>query len=137
MVNYQEAKIYKLVGGGLTYYGSSCQDLYKRLYDHKHKYKLGIKTYSSYKLFETGDKVEIILVEKFPCKDREELLSRERFYIENNECVNIAIPFIPIEEITDKRKLYQKKYNKMVKEKLETEQQKIIEQFKKNRLYKK
>ena len=46
---------------------------------------------TSFKIFENGD-YDIILVEKYPCKDRMELYQRERYYIENNECVNKIIP---------------------------------------------
>lgn len=88
MVNYQDAKIYKLVGGGLTYYGSTCNELRKRFYQHKDKFN-GCK---SKILFDTGDKVEIVLVEKYPCQDKMELHRRERYYIENNECINKRIP---------------------------------------------
>jgi hypothetical protein len=99
MVNYQDAKIYKLVGGGLTYYGSTCNELYKRLHQHKIK----SNNCKSKLLFDSGDKVEIILVEKYPCNDKIELHKRERYYIENNECINKYIPSRTIKE-------YQKKY---------------------------
>jgi hypothetical protein len=33
-----------------------------------------------------------VLVEKFPCESKDELHARERYYIENNECVNKYIP---------------------------------------------
>ena len=88
MVNYQDGKIYKLVGGGLTYYGSTCNELRIRLHQHKQKNNLC----KSKQLFDTGDKVEIILVEKYPCNDKMELHKRERYYIENNECINKYIP---------------------------------------------
>jgi len=88
MVNYQNSKIYKLVGGGLTYYGSTCNELRKRLIQHKTKNN----PCKSKLLFDSGDKVEIILVEKYPCNDKMELHQRERYYIENFECVNKLIP---------------------------------------------
>ena len=91
MVNYENGKIYKLVNDelNLTYYGSSCNELRKRLNAHKSKAK--DKKCTSYKLFESGS-VKIYLVEKFSCNDKMELNQRERFYIENNECVNKFIP---------------------------------------------
>ena len=92
MVNYKTAKIYKLVNDelNLTYYGSTCNELRKRFWSHKSEAKNKYKC-SSYKLFESGE-CKIYLVEKFPCEDKMELTKRERFYIENNECVNNNIP---------------------------------------------
>ncbi len=86
MVNYQNAKIYKIVNDelNLTYYGSTCSTLTKRLSQHKCE-----KRCKSKLLFSTETKPEIFLVEKFPCNNKIELLQRERFYIENNECVNL------------------------------------------------
>ena len=96
MVNYAESKIYKIVGSGLTYYGSSCAPTlakrlaqhvadYKRYKDDKHNYT------TSFDIIELGD-YTIVLVEKFPCDSKDELHARERYYIENNECVNKFIP---------------------------------------------
>lgn len=94
---YQKSKIYKLVSNSsdLVYYGSTYSKLSKRLSGHKADYKRhlnGGKNYiTSFKLMELGD-IKIILVENFPCDNIEELISKERFYIENNECVNKVIP---------------------------------------------
>lgn len=107
MVNYQDGKIYKLVGGGLTYYGSTCDELYKRLYSHKQK----SNKCKSKQLFDSGDKVEIILVEKFSCNDKMELHQRERYYIENNECINKSIPTRTNEEYREDNKDKIKEYN--------------------------
>tara|TARA_R110002012_G_scaffold15393_2_gene61466 strand:- start:87 stop:686 length:600 start_codon:yes stop_codon:yes gene_type:complete len=90
MPNYQDAKIYKLINDsmpGLVYYGSTCNTFSKRLGQHKDKQN----TCSSKCLFEDGT-VQIILVEKYPCTDKMELNARERYYIENNDCVNKSIP---------------------------------------------
>ena len=38
------------------------------------------------------DNIDIILVEAFPCNNKNELESRERYYIENNICLNKNIP---------------------------------------------
>ena len=84
-MNYSNGKIYKITGGGMTYYGSTTQPLYKRF--HQHKYKNS----SSKIILETGEAV-IVLVELFPCETKEQLFSRERWFIENNECVNKLIP---------------------------------------------
>ena len=92
MSKYQNGKIYKIVNDklNLTYYGSSCQKyLSSRFYIHKKE--KDNKKYTSYKLFEEGEP-KIILVELYPCNSKLELEKRERYYIENNECVNMAIP---------------------------------------------
>ena len=89
MVNYNNSKIYKLVCDdvNLVYYGSTTQRLSQRLYTHKSRHN----KCSSKKLFDVGN-VKIILVEKYPCSDKQEMESRERYYIENNKCVNQVIP---------------------------------------------
>ena len=102
MVNYLESKIYKIVGNGLTYYGSTCEPtLAKRLTKHRNSfkgYKSGKTSYvTSFKIIETGI-FDIILVENFPCNSKDELHARERHYIENNECVNKNIPGRSIKE---------------------------------------
>ena len=110
MPDYSKGKIYKLVGGGLNYYGSTVNELRYRLKQHKYDFKNRNKT--SKLLFETGDDVKIYLVEKYPCADRMELNARERWYIENNECVNKVVP---IRTIIEKKK-YQKKFREEHKE---------------------
>ena len=91
MVKYENGKIYKLVNDelGLTYYGSTCSELRKRFWAHKARAKF--KHCTSHKLFESGI-CKIYLVEKVSCEDKMELTKRERFYIENYECVNKKIP---------------------------------------------
>jgi len=70
------------------YYGSTTQELHKRLYEHKHTLdcssKILIEKYGE-------DNIIIELVEPYPCKSRVELRAREGFYIRNNECVNKRI----------------------------------------------
>lgn len=86
MPNYQKGKIYKIVCDetNLTYYGSTVQPLTKRLSQHReNRNKCNTKMMKTMKIF---------LVENYPCNTVEELLSRERYYIENNECCNRCIP---------------------------------------------
>jgi hypothetical protein len=108
---YTNGKIYKITGGGLTYYGSTIQPLYKRMYCHKHK-----SNYNSSKIIiETGEAI-IVLVENYPCKSKEELFSRERLYIENNDCVNKKIPIKTQEEIKERKKQYSIDNKEKIKE---------------------
>jgi hypothetical protein len=89
MVNYQLAKIYKLVSqSGLIYVGSTCRKLEDRLRNHKNAYsiwKKGSTHYiSSFKLFDEGiENVSIELIEEYPCVSNVELHLREGFYIKS------------------------------------------------------
>ena len=93
MNKYKEGKIYKIESNGLCYYGSTIQKLYDRLSTHKKK--VGC---SSRLLYETGHEIKISIVELYPCNNKEELLLRERFWIENNQCINIKLPISSKEE---------------------------------------
>jgi len=116
MVNYQNGKIYKIVNDelNLTYFGSTCSTLTRRLSAHK----TSSNKCNSNVLFTTETNAEIFLVEKFPCNDKEELHQRERFYIENNDCINKIIPNRKPKESRkasdlkhiEKRKEYRKEY---------------------------
>ena len=70
--------------------------LSKRLYWHKtnylkHRGKGNFVT--SFKILECGiDYCDIVLVEEYPCENKMKLLKRERYYIENNNCINRNIP---------------------------------------------
>ena len=99
MNKYENGKIYKLTGSnGLVYYGSTIMPLHRRLTKHKCKSNTCISKLIC--------DMKIELVENYPCNCRSELEMRERWFIENNECVNITIPFTTKEEI----KHYQKQY---------------------------
>ncbi len=99
MNKYQNGKIYKLVNteGTLTYIGSTTQPLAKRKANHHSNYKNwknGKTNYvTSYKIFEDDEHgCKIILLEAFPCDNKTELEKRERYYIENNQCINKVRP---------------------------------------------
>ena len=93
---YASAKIYKIVNNAYTmcYYGSTTQQLSKRMYMHRNSYKLFGEgkgySLSVYDIFDAQgiDNCKIELVEECPCESREQLRKREGFYIRNNECVN-------------------------------------------------
>lgn len=86
---YENGKIYKIYSesANLTYYGSTCTPLCKRLKEHK-TYPKG--KYTSSLVLENDD-ATIILVEEYPCKSKKELYKREGYYQKNFECVNIRI----------------------------------------------
>ena len=86
--------VYKITGYGLTYYGSTKNTLNRRKNHHKSdykNYKLGKKNYMySYEILDQGDDWDIELVEIV--EDENELLTREKYYIKNYECINLVIP---------------------------------------------
>ena len=110
MPDYTKGQIYKLVNDelGLTYYGSTIQPLHKRLHLHK------IKLNCSSKILFTEGKCKIYLVEEYPCDNKRQLEQRERYYIENNECLNKRIPC----RTKDELKEYKKQYNEENKERI-------------------
>ena len=120
MNKYENGKIYKIVCNitGLVYIGSTIEPtLAKRLTKHKSQYKIynGTKSHSitSFKVLENNN-YDIVLVESYPCKNKDELKSKERYYIETIECVNKQIPGRTIKEYYEGNKEtkleYQKKY---------------------------
>ena len=83
MPDYTKSKIYKITDGELTYYGSTVQTLSARLRRHRHGRDCSLKILKE---------LNIELVEEYPCNSKKELLDRERYYIQNFECVNQVIP---------------------------------------------
>lgn len=92
MVNYENGKIYRIVcnKSGKQYIGATTISLSARLSQHKKVFR-STKCCLSRDVLEGGD-YEIFLIEDFPCERKEQLLARERFHIETNDCVNKKIP---------------------------------------------
>lgn len=91
MVKYNEAKIYKVISKDrkMCYIDSTCSSLSNKLYTHRKNYTDG-KVTDLNKIFDkygTGN-VSIELIEKFPCKDKEELNKRKNEWIDKTECIN-------------------------------------------------
>ena len=84
MVNYSNGKIYKLINNvdDKIYIGSTCNTLRQRKDEHKRKSKTkNFKVYNH--LNEAGwENVVIILIEKYPCNNFEELRIKEQEYID-------------------------------------------------------
>ena len=109
MINYQNGKIYRIVCNitGKQYIGSTAEPtLARRLSKHVGYYKYHLKgkgnNMTSFKILENND-YAIILIENYPCNNKDELHKRERYFIESMDCVNIIIPFREKNE-TDKLK---------------------------------
>lgn len=105
-----EAKIYRITAGDKAYYGSTTRCLRQRLAEHKCYHKKGIIKCSSFDLFNL-DNVKIELIEAFPYTSREQMLMRERYHIENNDCINKMRPIATKEEKTIQQAIYDKKRN--------------------------
>ena len=98
MPDYQKGKIYKVWNNSYTkcYIGSTCEELCRRMAQHKRQYKEWIKNrdmyfhYTIYDLFDEFDVegCKIELLENFPCKTRTELTQREGQHQRDNDCLN-------------------------------------------------
>jgi len=111
MPNYQESRIYRLEGEGKYYIGSTT----KRLCERKAVHKAHAKRYPDrkiYNYFNTigWDKVNIILIETFPCNNKEELNAKEdehiKKYITDSNCLNSRGALMTSEQRND----YAQKY---------------------------
>ena len=120
---YENGKIYKIVSPHTDkiYIGSTCKErLCQRLAKHKQCYKDWLnnnKRYLSiFELFILGD-VEIILLESINCKTKDELLKKEREWIEKFKdfIVNKIIPIITKNEDTERNKKYYIEHKKEIK----------------------
>ena len=88
-------KIYDRIDNQLVYYGSTEKLLSERLDRHLYQYKYwkdGNLTFVTSFLVIDANNYDIIIVETVEFEDIKELRDRERFYIENNICVNHCIP---------------------------------------------
>jgi len=90
-------KIYKIVDNtnDNIYIGSTCDSLKNRLSKHKASYKIFLKgLINNIKSFDImkNNNYKIELLENCDIKTKQELLQRERYYIENNECLNKIVP---------------------------------------------
>lgn len=127
MVNYQLGKVYKIVGNGFIYVGSTCEKyLSNRLAGHNSKFKRfqeGTSNYlTSFKCL-SDENHYIELLQLFPCGSKDELHACERKWIEQLDCVNKRIPTRTDKEYCEdnKEKIaeYKKKYYQDNKEIIE------------------
>ena len=105
--------VYKITDGKLSYYGSTILPLKQRLSSHKCPSNLCETRHFN------KDNMTIELVEAV--EDEEQLKWRERYYIENNECVNIKIPILTKEEYRlnglKAKKIYYQKNKELLRQK--------------------
>jgi len=74
-----------------VYYGSTKTSLKQRMYQHKQL------TSTAKDIIERGNYTAKVL-EEVIYKDKSELLMKERYFIQNNECINKCIPIINKDE---------------------------------------
>ena len=123
MVNYSKGKIYKIENSitNEIYIGSTCKDyLSQRMQKHRSDYKrykegkIG-KVSTVFDLFDKYgvENFQIILIEAYNANSKDDLHSKEAFYIKSVACVNKNIPLrnLPV-------KVYQKEYKEKNYEKI-------------------
>ena len=114
----KEGKIYKMENEYGIYYGSTTKSLKDRLRVHRDKRN----TTCSKSLFTNGSEPKIELLEIVQFTDIYDLKLRERYYIENLECINKVIPCRTPKEYREdnKEKIAEKKkkYRQANKEKI-------------------
>tara|TARA_R110000787_G_scaffold213335_1_gene322880 strand:- start:43 stop:582 length:540 start_codon:yes stop_codon:yes gene_type:complete len=134
MPDYSKSKIYKIVCNetGATYYGSTVQKVSERMGKHRSR-----MVCSSRQIIERGN-YGYSLVEEFSCDTKEQLHARERWYIENNDCVNKQIPTrtrkeyneANREKIQEQRNEYREANKEKIQEYYQANKEKIQEQKK-------
>ena len=113
-------KIYDQTDKKLVYYGSTEQSISKRLGGHISDYKSyinGSNPFVTSFLVIDADDYDITIVERVEFDDIKELRNRERFYIENNICVNERIPNRPKTEY--QAEWYQENKDKILEQQAE------------------
>jgi hypothetical protein len=138
MPNYKESKIYKIINDDNDdiYIGSTTQKLSQRYAEHAREYKrylLDNKRYvSSYEILRNNNS-NIILIENFECDNREELLKKERYYIDSIKCVNKNRPYVAEGEDKETKNGQMKVYYQDNKEKIKLQMQEHYQENKDNK----
>ena len=121
MPDYSLGKIYKIISSetDLVYVGSTAQKyLSSRMSIHRYEYGKWLndnkKYTSSFDILKYPD-AQIILIEKFPCNDKEELCKKEQEYIQSMNCVNKQKAYTGIDSSLSKKE-YNNEYKRIYKE---------------------
>ena len=106
---YLKGKIYKIINeiDDEIYVGSTCNPLSKRMYDHKGNINRKKETIKLYKHMDKldFDNFEIILVENYPCKSKDELNAREEYWRKQLKAtLNMKMAFMTEEERKESKK---------------------------------
>ncbi len=103
MPDYSKGKIYKIVSNctNKIYIGSTTLDrLSTRLALHRHHGKnlIKYKNITSRKILKYGD-AKIILLEKYPCETRDELMAREQYWMDKYKHLHVnKLNSVPVKE---------------------------------------
>ena len=118
MPDYSNGKIYKIYCNitGETYYGSTCQPVSVRMGQHRSDAKENSKKTCTSKSIIVRDDYDYSLIENHKCNNKQELHARERYWIENNECINKIVPNRTLEEYYLDNKEYIKDQHKKWRE---------------------
>ena len=117
MPDFSKAKLYKLVSNisSDVYIGSCLVDLSKRLYGHKSKSNNTV----SKSMFINDAIITIVLIEDYPCDNKNQLKARELHYITTINCINVNKPFITdVNVVNGDKKEWQKLYRETHKEQI-------------------
>jgi hypothetical protein len=100
-------KIYRLFGNEMSYYGSTCQPICERKSNHKQDKN---NKCMSKLIVQSCDDWDIEIVEICPTgTTKEQSLWRERWWIDNNECVNENLPIRTKDEHLECKRLWAEK----------------------------
>jgi len=104
--------------GNKVYYGSTSQkrNPKQRWHQHKAEYKGNYLNCSSKILFDEYGVENCIFEIIEECDNEEILRRRERWFIENNECVNKKLPVPTMEEIKESKQKYTLEHKEHKKE---------------------
>jgi hypothetical protein len=128
--------IYKIICEitNLVYIGSTTKSIETRLKKHEYDYIYyceGKRCYcASYKILENG-KFKIELIEEIEFQNKKELLEKERYYIENTNCVNIITPSMTHQE--SYKNWYDKSYKIYYDNNKEKENERKRKEYEKNK----
>lgn len=121
MKDYSKGKIYRLVCNTTDkqYIGSTVQLLSQRLGLHKSIFKrfIGGKSTKALTAFDIlfENNYSIVLVEDYPCNNKDELMRRERYFIDTMPCVNKNNPVQTQEEKDSYKIKYREDPNHLIK----------------------
>ena len=81
--NYQYGKVYMIINENTpkVYVESTTYTLEQRFYKHQHDFKSG-EYVASADLFMLGGESMIVLLEDYPCENKQELLCREQYWMD-------------------------------------------------------
>jgi hypothetical protein len=124
-IDYKKAMIYKICCNDLDVkdiYVGSTTEFTKRKNSHKSRYFVEDRKFKLYQCIRDNggwDNWSMILIENYPCNNKIELTSRERYYIETlNATLNSIRPIVSKQEKQEETKVFLEKWRSNNKEKI-------------------